>query len=254
MKRFTLTIVASGFFGVTSINAQIIERSQLPSANLGAPLPVSPFGTMSYPLFPSATTWHGSTKSWGYGSPYGNVIPSIAFLADDDKGAPKSCTNGSTWNKHLGTDYAAPAGTKVYAIADGIIKRINTFSSKIVNGKSVSVGDYFLVVESGNNEKWTTLYGHLEKPPAWPLLGIGNLDMNVSIKKGDLIGTLFNYRESGDIPHLHLGIRLSPYANVLFSHKDSSTRGYACLENPDYQLNKFKFTSPEQLRFLTNYY
>lgn len=236
MKRIVSSLVVSSLFlSHASLNAQTIERSQVYLANLGAPLPVSPYGKTSYPYYPTAYPWHSLLKPWGYGSPVGVVIPSIAFGVDDDKGAPRSCQN-NTFNKHLGTDYAGPAGMYVYAIADGTVKRVGGFTG---------IGDYYVVVESGYNEKWTTLYGHLNP---------STVALSKVVRKGDLIGTLYNYQEGGDIPHLHLGIRLSPYANVLSSNKDSSTRGFACLENPEYQLNKFKFTSPDQLRFLTNYY
>lgn len=245
MKRLAFSFVVSFVvFSHDPASAQTIERSQLASANLGAPLPISPYGKSSFPYFATTAPWHQQYQYWGYGSPVGLVIPSIAFGVDDDKGAPRNCLN-NTFNKHLGTDYAAPAGTNVYAIADGTIKRMNGFTG---------VGDYYVVVESGVNEKWTTLYGHLNKPLAWPLFGIGNLDMNKPIKKGELIGTIFDFRTGGDIPHLHLGIRLSEYVNVGSAHKDSSTRGYACLEDANYQLNKYKFRSPETLRYYTQYY
>ena len=219
-------------------SAQTIERSQIPSTTFNAPLPVAPFGTQSFPLFPATTTWHSLTRFWGYGAPGNAVVPSIAFLADDNKGLSAADMCGTNFPKHLGTDYAAPAGTMVYAIADGKVRRVNGFT--------VGLGDYYVVVESGNNEKWTTLYGHLNN------LG-STMPVGKIIKKGDPIGTLFNFREGGDVPHLHLGIRLSEYVDVPYTDVRSSTRGFACQANVSAN-NNYKFTSPEALRYITNYW
>ena len=86
-----------------------------------------------------------------------------------------------------------------------------------------------------------------------PLFQIQQKGINV-IKRGDVIGTLFDYRVDGDIPHLHLGIRLSPYVDVTADNSNSSTRGYACAENANYQANQFMFISSEQLKYFTYYY
>lgn len=241
MNRVILSLVVFSSSISTLVNAQTIERSQVLVANFNAPLPLSPLGTSYVPLRvpPFGYIKNAVSKPWGFDTFLGTVAPSIPFGADDNKGAPKNCKN-NTFNKHLGSDYAAPAGTTVYAIADGFVRRVNEYTD---------AHDYYVVVESGSTDKWTTLYGHLNKP----LFNIGKT-LSYPVKKGDIIGTLFDYRVSGDIPHLHLGIRLGPYVNVSVDDPNSSTRGYACAENANYQANQFMFISSEQLKYFTYYY
>jgi murein DD-endopeptidase MepM/ murein hydrolase activator NlpD len=240
MKQIIFSVVLTCFASATPVKAQIIEFSQLGAANLGAPLPLVPRGTSYFPLN-SLSPLQSTTRIWGDTltlSMY--VIPSIAFGVDDNKGISPSEMCGANFPKHIGTDYAAPAGTPVYAIADGTVKRVGGFTG---------VGDYYVVVESGSSQKWTTLYGHLNSPP-FPSTTNGT----TTIKKGALIGNLFNYRSYGDIPHLHMGIRNGAYMNVAFSNSGSSTRGFACSTDPQYQLNKYNFVSPEQFQYFTKYW
>jgi murein DD-endopeptidase MepM/ murein hydrolase activator NlpD len=235
-----LALSVCSYFAFSSVgHAQVVEFNQLPSVSLGAPLPVAPFGTTYYPILPPYV-YHTTLKLWGYGTPTNTVIPSITFAVDDDKGTLPSCSGN--YPKHLGIDYAAPAGTAVYAIADGVVRRANGFTG---------VGDYYVVVESGSLNKWTTLYGHLNAPPSY--FGLGT-NLSYPVKKGDFLGTLYNYRDLGDIPHLHLGIRGAPYSNVTASDPNSSTRGYACATDSNYQLNKYKFVSPQAYNYYTPYW
>jgi murein DD-endopeptidase MepM/ murein hydrolase activator NlpD len=201
MKQIVSSLALACATATTSVGAQTIEFSQLGAASLGAPLPVASFGTSYAPLF-TPYVLHTLARSWGYGSFTGNIIPSISFGVDDNKGTPVNSSGiptgcGGNFPKHLGTDYAAAAGTPVYAIADGIIRKANYFTT--------GLGDYHIVVESGNTDKWTTLYGHLN-----PTADRGTA-LSKPVKKGELIGTLFNYRVGIDIPHLHMGIHKGAY-------------------------------------------
>lgn len=243
VSTVTLSSIILALANTTS--AQTIERSGIPYAVFNAPLPVAPYKITSLPSNGSSP-FRTQTKNWGYGLPGEKVIPSIPFLADDNKGISPDDMCGTNFPKHLGTDYAAPAGTNVYAIADGIVRRVNFFSSKKIFGITINVGDHFVVVESGSNDRWTTLYGHLNTP-AFAQTKEGT----TKVKKGDLIGTLFNYRENGDVPHLHLGIRLDKYDSS--GGINASTRGYACQDLINANSN-YKFTSPEVLRYITNYW
>jgi murein DD-endopeptidase MepM/ murein hydrolase activator NlpD len=231
MKLIVSALVLTCTVGLNSVHAQTIEFSQLSVASLGAPLPVAPFGTSYYPILPPYV-FHQTLKTWGTGTFTGSVVPSIGFNADDDKGTSPICSG--KYPKHLGTDYAAPAGTAVYAIADGTAVRVGTFTSS---------GDQYVVMESGSSQKWTTLYGHLNTP---------NVSVGTKIIKGAFLATLFNYRDLGDIPHLHMGIRNGAYTTT--SGTSDSTRGFACASDPTYQLNKYKFVSPEVYKYLTPYY
>jgi murein DD-endopeptidase MepM/ murein hydrolase activator NlpD len=111
------------------------------------------------------------------------------------------------------------------------------------------VGDYYIVVESGSINKWTTLYGHLQKPPSYPLFGIGNTSLNIAIKKGDQIGVLYNFTEASDIPHLHIGIRKGAYDGTGIANM-----GYVCATDTTYKNNKYNYVSPEINTYYTLYY
>jgi hypothetical protein len=216
------------------------DFNQLSSTSLGAPLPVVSFGTSYAPLFPPYVL-HTLARPWGYGSFTGNIIPSIAFGVDDNKGTPVNSAGiptgcGGKFPKHLGVDYAAGAGTPVYAIADGIIKKANFFTT--------GVGDYHVVVESGSGtQKWTTLYGHLNPT------GYNGTALSKPVKKGELIGTLFNYHVGIDIPHLHMGIHKGAYI-----YPGNTSMGYVCESDSVYQTNKYNFVAPEQFNYFTLYY
>ncbi len=107
------------------------------------------------------------------------------------------CSSG--WNPddptfHAAEDYFAPAGTPVYAMADGEL----TFSGRM--------GGYgWLVVVDHPGMNLYSLYGHLS-PSRWtPDTG--------PVAKGDLVGYLGDEWENGGsresplVPHLHLGVR-----------------------------------------------
>ncbi len=228
MKHFISKVVLLSAIASTA-SAVTVEFSQLPFVSLGAPLPYASFGTTYFPIVP---TYHTTLKSWGYGTPTGTIVPSIGFGVDDYPGTTKSCSGN--YPKHLGTDYAAPSGTQVFAIADGFVRRSNAFTG---------TGDYYVVVESGSTDKWTTLYGHLN-PTSF---GIGT-NLNIQVTKGALIGTLFNYHDFGDIPHLHMGIHKGAYNGT-----GEANMGYVC-PNTQYQLNKYNFVSPEPFNYYTPFY
>ena len=119
---------------------------------------------------------------------------------------------------HLGEDAGQPAGTPVYAIANGYVKLIYT------NANSCAQGDYGTAVviehqlptgdQSGNYI--TSIYGHLRSTDLQ--VGYG------SITKGQLIGYLGNYYQNGCFPeHLHLGMRKGMYDGTISGYGNGST-------------------------------
>ncbi len=88
--------------------------------------------------------------------------------------------------RHTGVDYTIPQGTRVFATADGIIKRYTLSSSD--TGKSV-------VVDHQNG--YETIYNHLSKI---------DFPRNYRVKRGDIIGMSGNTGLSFS-PHLHYEIR-----------------------------------------------
>jgi murein DD-endopeptidase MepM/ murein hydrolase activator NlpD len=86
---------------------------------------------------------------------------------------------------HQGLDLAAPAGTEVYAAADGIVTEV---------GRDSIYGNYIIIKHSGD---WVSLYGHLQK------VGIS---LHSAVKSGMLIGWVGSTGQSTG-PHLHFELQ-----------------------------------------------
>jgi murein DD-endopeptidase MepM/ murein hydrolase activator NlpD len=114
---------------------------------------------------------------------------------------------------HAAEDYKAPAGTPVYAIADGRI----TFSG--------ATGGYgLLIIIDHPQVNLYSLYGHLS-PSRW------KLETDTEVKRGDLIAYLGDPDENGGsaespvVPHLHFGIRAGQTADYPAKASGVSWRG-----------------------------
>jgi murein DD-endopeptidase MepM/ murein hydrolase activator NlpD len=86
---------------------------------------------------------------------------------------------------HQGIDLAAPAGTEVYAAADGTVTDM---------GFDPVYGNYIIITHS---ERWTSLYGHLQ---------IIETVLRSNVKSGSLIGRVGSTGQSTG-PHLHFELR-----------------------------------------------
>ena len=86
---------------------------------------------------------------------------------------------------HHGIDLAAPEGTEVYAIADGIVTAI---------GNDPVYGIYIIISHSNN---WTSLYGHLQRVETV---------LRSDVRSGNLIGRVGTTGQSTG-PHLHFELR-----------------------------------------------
>ncbi|MFO1254676.1 MAG: M23 family metallopeptidase [Sphingomonadaceae bacterium] len=91
---------------------------------------------------------------------------------------------------HKGVDLAQPAGTPVYATADGVISKAEWFSSY----------GLFISLEHGGNIQ--TRYGHLSRL---------NVAAGQQVHKGDLIGYVGSTGRSTG-PHLHYEVRIAGVA------------------------------------------
>lgn len=89
------------------------------------------------------------------------------------------------YRAHLGTDYAAPRGTRVYAAGDGVISFVGT---KGGYGKTV------IIKHAG---EYSTLYAHLN--------AFANVKNGKKVKQGELIAYVGNTGMSTG-PHLHFGL------------------------------------------------
>jgi murein DD-endopeptidase MepM/ murein hydrolase activator NlpD len=111
------------------------------------------------------------------------------------------CYNYSKLAFHAAEDYKRPAGTPVYAMADGRI----SFSGP--------AGGYgWLVLIDHPQANLYSLYGHLS-PSRW------RLESGTEVKQGDLIAYLGDPDENGGSeesplePHLHFGVRAGQTAD-----------------------------------------
>ena len=93
------------------------------------------------------------------------------------------------WRSHLGTDFAAPKGTPVFASAKGIIKHLATLTG------------YGNVVYLKHGTKYLTVYAHL----AGFKKGLRTGD---KVSKGQAIGFVGSTGQSTG-PHLHYEIRIN---------------------------------------------
>jgi murein DD-endopeptidase MepM/ murein hydrolase activator NlpD len=85
---------------------------------------------------------------------------------------------------HQGLDLAAPAGTEVFAVRDGVVTR---------QGYDPVYGNYIIL----SHGDWTSLYGHLSE--------IYTVLLN-SVRSGNLIGRVGSTGQSTG-PHLHFELR-----------------------------------------------
>lgn len=105
--------------------------------------------------------------------------------------------NPSFSGMHPAEDYAQPAGSPVYAPADGVVKHTrekDKYGNVVIIESQLPDGSYICFV-----------HGHLRPPP----VAVGQ-----SVRKGDVIGYLRSKAENYNlyIPHLHFGIHKGAYA------------------------------------------
>ncbi len=91
-----------------------------------------------------------------------------------------------TQRAHTGVDYAAPTGTPVIAVADGIVS------------ESSYQGAYGNMVVVQHNARQSTVYAHLSRM---------NVKRGQAIKQGDIIGAVGTTGQSTG-PHLHFEFRI----------------------------------------------
>jgi murein DD-endopeptidase MepM/ murein hydrolase activator NlpD len=86
---------------------------------------------------------------------------------------------------HQGLDLAAPAGTDVFAVRDGVVSEV---------GEDRVYGKYIII---SHGENWVSLYGHLS---------FIAVDLRMAVQSGNLIGRVGSTGLSTG-PHLHFELR-----------------------------------------------
>jgi murein DD-endopeptidase MepM/ murein hydrolase activator NlpD len=94
---------------------------------------------------------------------------------------------------HAGIDLSAPAGTPVYAPADGVVNFAGRYSSR----QSVAWWRYGNLVSIRNGQEFVTLFGHLDQI---------KVKTGQRVRQGDLIALVGSTGWSTN-PHLHYEVR-----------------------------------------------
>ena len=94
-----------------------------------------------------------------------------------------------TWKQHRGVDYAAPSGTRIRAVADGVIE---------FAGKQNGYGNVVVIRHQG---QYTTLYGHMSA------FGPG-ISKGARVGQGDTVG-MVGQTGWATGPHLHFEFRVA---------------------------------------------
>ena len=104
---------------------------------------------------------------------------------------------------HLGEDIWGPAGTPVFAVADGVVH------SAAWNGAPGDYGGTVILQHHTGTLVWHTLYGHLSKA------SVEGKTPELPVMAGQLVGELGIPEENGFWPpHLHFQIILDMQGNV----------------------------------------
>ncbi|MCL2761622.1 MAG: M23 family metallopeptidase [Treponema sp.] len=114
----------------------------------------------------------------------GFVFPLRNYRLTSGFGMRRNPISG-TMRFHEGLDLAAPLGSEVYAVRDGIVTEV---------GNDPVLGNYIVIKHS---EGWASLYGHLQR---------AGVALQSSVKSGTLIGWVGSTGQSTG-PHLHFELR-----------------------------------------------
>lgn len=154
---------------------------------------------------------------------------SLFFWVEDAVGGVgKNCNRGPCgampgtgeihYPNHLGIDIAASAGTKVHPVADGCVEYVKQEGS--------GLWKWYVVVSHGPSDgrntcpnptnTWTTVYWHLDK------VDTTKIAAGKTVTTSSILGEVADLdAKTGDIDHLHFGIRAAAY------DLNESRRGYA---------------------------
>lgn len=128
---------------------------------------------------------------------------------------------------HLGIDYAAPIGTPVESVADGVVK---------VKGWKGGFGNYMEVAHPNN---YTTCYGHLKSYAK-------GIHVGAKVKQGQTIAYVGSTGLSTG-PHLDFRIR---QGNKYFDFLNSKQRSSAAREIPEQKREEFNKIKEEYKKLL----
>jgi hypothetical protein len=106
---------------------------------------------------------------------------------------PRDCSDGISTCNHLGLDFAAPAGTPVYAISSGTVVQSDRNNPSCATGTSSSINNYVRIQHSDGS-----VSGYMHMPVDQIMVNVGD-----SVTTGQQIGVVGSCGQSTG-PHLHL--------------------------------------------------
>jgi murein DD-endopeptidase MepM/ murein hydrolase activator NlpD len=110
---------------------------------------------------------------------------------------------------HAGTDLAAPIGTPVHAVDDGVVTAVRT-NWHGQKGRSGAPGNFVVIQHNVNGVAFVSEYFHLLGGNIASLAGV-NLKVGDRVAAGQVIGFVGqtgNASKKGFIPHLHFEVHL----------------------------------------------
>jgi len=121
-----------------------------------------------------------------------------------------------TYRPHLGTDYAAPTGTPIHCVGDGVV---------IKKGYNRELGKYIIIKHNGVYKSQYLHMSRFEK----------GIEVGVSVKRGDIIGYVGS---TGLSTGPHLDFRLWKNGQVVNHLNESMPSGESLKKNymPDYRI------------------
>lgn len=183
--RFLLPRLLLLPFAVIIITFQLLSTPPLTYAQDGQPAPSNPLIPIQptpEPPFQLPFAVPPGPTTWLLGQPYGNTINAYY---------QRNTTYRLSGGIHFGTDFAAPCGTEIVAIGDGIVFAVDgSFGSPPHN----------LMIDHPQLG-YASMYGHLLQTPG--------LISGQQVKQGQVVALVGDAESncSGGYPHLHLEIR-----------------------------------------------
>jgi murein DD-endopeptidase MepM/ murein hydrolase activator NlpD len=126
-------------------------------------------------------------STWLLGQLYGNTTSAYLF---------RNVWYAAGQGLHFGLDFAAPCGTEVVAIGDGVVVK--------VDAREHGAGPHNLLIRH-EAQGYVSLYGHLLERP--------HLNVGQAVSRGEVVGLTGDPDETcTSRPHLHLELRNLTYS------------------------------------------
>lgn len=140
---------------------------------------------------------------------------SIFFDTDDAVEVSGRPCNGNRFEKHVGVDIQTSVGANIKAVYPGVVEHIGNGGNNWGKG----------IVISHDNNSWTST--------TWHLTSDIQVSKGDSVVAGQVLGYIYDTSyPANDVPHVHFGIRPSPYDSY-------SIRGFGLCEEVNNNLLGF---------------